>query len=50
MVLPAYNAERTLARTYRDIPKEHVDEIILVDDASTAGTAGTVPGLPRDPG
>ncbi|MFH1656068.1 MAG: glycosyltransferase family 2 protein [Candidatus Omnitrophota bacterium] len=34
VVLPAYNAEKTLRRTYDDIPKDTVDEIILVDDAS----------------
>lgn len=34
VVLPAYNAARTLERTYREIPHEVVDEIILVDDAS----------------
>lgn len=34
VVMPAYNAEETLERTYADIPKEHVDDIILVDDAS----------------
>ncbi|HEX2121855.1 MAG TPA: glycosyltransferase family 2 protein, partial [Thermoanaerobaculia bacterium] len=33
-VLPAYNAERTLRATYDDIPKEWVDEILLVDDCS----------------
>ena len=33
-VLPAYNAEKTLERTVADIPKELVNEIILVDDAS----------------
>lgn len=33
-VLPAYNAERTLERTVRDIPRDVVDEIILVDDKS----------------
>lgn len=33
-VLPAYNAEKTLIKTYNDIPKDWVDEIILVDDAS----------------
>jgi len=37
-VLPAYNAERTLERTVADIPREWVDEIILVDDASRDGT------------
>ena len=34
VVMPAYNAEKTLARTYADIPSQHVDDIILVDDAS----------------
>ena len=34
VVMPAYNAERTVRRTYEDIPKEWVDEVILVDDAS----------------
>ncbi|NMC51614.1 glycosyltransferase family 2 protein [Candidatus Kuenenbacteria bacterium] len=33
-VLPAYNAEKTLKKTLDDIPKDWVDEIILVDDAS----------------
>lgn len=37
-VLPAYNAEKTLSRTLADIPREGVDEIILVDDASRDGT------------
>ncbi len=38
VVLPAYNAARTLIRTYRDIPKEVVDDVILVDDASQDDT------------
>jgi glycosyltransferase involved in cell wall biosynthesis len=38
-VMPAYNAARTLAPTVRDIPPGTVDEIILVDDASTDQTA-----------
>ena len=38
-VLPAYNAEKTLERTVRDIPRDIVDEIILVDDASQDQTA-----------
>lgn len=32
--MPAYNAEKTLKKTYRDIPKKIVDKIILVDDGS----------------
>lgn len=34
IVLPAYNAEKTLGRTYAEIPEELFKEIILVDDAS----------------
>jgi glycosyltransferase involved in cell wall biosynthesis len=34
VVLPAYNAARTLERTYEDIPKEKIHRIILVDDVS----------------
>jgi len=34
VVMPAYNAAKTLQRTYRDIPKKSVDKIILVDDGS----------------
>jgi glycosyltransferase involved in cell wall biosynthesis len=32
--MPAYNAEKTLERTYRDLPLQWVDDIVLVDDAS----------------
>jgi glycosyltransferase involved in cell wall biosynthesis len=39
VVMPAYNAEKTLERTLADVPKDWVDEIILVDDASSDGTA-----------
>ncbi len=38
VVLPALNAEKTLEKTIADIDKNIVDEIILVDDASTDGT------------
>ncbi|HUP58831.1 MAG TPA: glycosyltransferase family 2 protein [Thermoanaerobaculia bacterium] len=34
VVLPAYNAERTLRPTYEDIPRDWVDDILLVDDVS----------------
>ena len=34
VVMPAYNAAKTLERTYADIPHELVDKIILVDDVS----------------
>jgi glycosyltransferase involved in cell wall biosynthesis len=39
VVLPAYNAARTLERTYAEIPHDIVDDIILTDDASTDGTS-----------
>jgi glycosyltransferase involved in cell wall biosynthesis len=38
VVLPAYNAGRTLEATFREIPTEVVDDIIVVDDASTDDT------------
>jgi glycosyltransferase involved in cell wall biosynthesis len=38
VVLPAYNAGRTLERTLREIPQDVVDDIILVDDYSTDDT------------
>lgn len=38
VVLPAYNAELTLEKTYREIPMDVVDEVILVDDASKDNT------------
>jgi glycosyltransferase involved in cell wall biosynthesis len=38
VVMPAYNAEKTLERTLDDIPRDWVDEIILVDDCSRDGT------------
>jgi len=39
VVMPAYNAVKTVERTYADIPKNLIDEIILVDDASHDLTA-----------
>ena len=38
VVLPAYNAGRTLEATFKEIPLEVVDDVILVDDASTDDT------------
>ena len=38
VVLPAYNAGATLRQTYAEIPHELVDEILLVDDASSDDT------------
>jgi glycosyltransferase involved in cell wall biosynthesis len=34
VVMPAYNAARTLERTYNDLPPEVIDHVILVDDVS----------------
>ncbi|MDD4148710.1 MAG: glycosyltransferase family 2 protein [Bacteroidales bacterium] len=38
IVLPAYNAELTLEKTYSEIPFDIVDDVILVDDNSTDKT------------
>ncbi len=38
IVLPAYNAEKTLESTYREIPFDIVDEVVLVDDCSSDDT------------
>ena len=39
VVMPAYNAAKTLLSTYKEIPFDIVDEVLLVDDASTDETA-----------
>ncbi|MGA2298885.1 MAG: glycosyltransferase family 2 protein [FCB group bacterium] len=38
VVLPAYNAEKTLEITYKEIPFDIVDDVVLVDDASSDKT------------
>jgi len=38
VVLPAYNAEKTLEQTYKEIPFDIVDDVILVDDNSRDNT------------
>ena len=38
VVLPAYNAEKTLEKTYKEIPFDIVDDVILVDDKSNDKT------------
>lgn len=45
VVLPAYNAEKTLAQTFQEIPFEVVDEVILVDDNSTDNTVSVAQDL-----
>lgn len=39
VVMPAYNAEKTLEKTYHEIPFDIVDDVILVDDASRDRTS-----------
>jgi glycosyltransferase involved in cell wall biosynthesis len=39
VVLPAYNAAKTLEKTYREIPLDLVDDVILCDDHSRDNTA-----------
>ena len=43
--MPAYNAEKTLQKTYDEIPKDIVDEIILTDDASKDKTVKVAESL-----
>ena len=45
IVLPAYNAELTLQKTYREIPFDIVDEVVLVDDNSSDNTASLASSL-----
>ncbi len=47
-VLPAYNAEKTLEKTYAEVPKDLVDEVILCDDASKDNTVGLAKELGID--
>ena len=39
VVMPAYNAEQTLKKTYDEVPLDIVDNVILVDDASADSTS-----------
>jgi len=45
IVLPAYNAGKTLEKTYQEIPFDIVDDIILVDDHSKDDTVEVAQGL-----
>lgn len=49
VVLPAYNAETTLARTLAGLDRTVVDDVLLVDDASTDGTVALARRLGLDP-
>jgi glycosyltransferase involved in cell wall biosynthesis len=46
VVMPAYNAAKTLEKTYRDIPKGTVSGVILVDDVSRDQTVDVARHLP----
>jgi len=45
IVLPAYNAEKTLLRTLHEIPQKYHENILLVDDASTDHTVEVAKSL-----
>ncbi len=45
VVMPAYNAEQTLRRTYEEIPHRIVDAVVLVDDASQDHTVNVAEEL-----
>jgi glycosyltransferase involved in cell wall biosynthesis len=45
VVMPAYWAEKTVAKTVADIPRDIVDDVILVDDCSKDGTVETAKSL-----
>ena len=48
IVMPAYNAARTLERTFRDIPHQIVEKVILVDDVSKDETVAVALRLGLD--
>ena len=49
VVMPAYNAALTLEKTLAEIPREIVDEVILVDDGSRDGTVDKARALGLSP-
>jgi len=46
VVMPAYNAARTLAATWEALPRDSVDEVLLVDDGSHDATLEVAAQLP----
>ena len=44
-MMPAYNAAQTLEQTYREVPTDIVDEVILVDDCSSDETVEVAQSL-----
>jgi len=45
VVMPAYNAEQTLEQTVAEIPRDFVDDVVLVDDGSHDSTVEVARGL-----
>jgi glycosyltransferase involved in cell wall biosynthesis len=45
VVMPAYHAGRTLEATWRELPRDVIDHIIVVDDASDDDTVAVARGL-----
>ena len=48
-MLPAYNAAPTLSRTVAELDRKVIDEIVLVDDASTDDTVTLASKLGLEP-
>ena len=48
VVLPAYQAERTLGATVADLPQDSADHVLLVDDASQDATVAVARSLGLD--
>jgi glycosyltransferase involved in cell wall biosynthesis len=46
VVMPAYKAEKTVVATYEALPKDWIDDVILVDDASPDRTVSVARTLP----
>ena len=49
VVMPAYNASQTLAKTLSEVPHDYVDEVVLVDDGSIDRTVLEARKLGLDP-
>lgn len=48
IVMPAFNAEKTLEKTYRDLPKDIISEVMVVDDKSRDNTVEVAKKLGLD--
>ena len=48
VVMPAYHAGRTLEATWRDLPRDIVDQVVVVDDASDDDTVAVARSLGLD--